>query len=124
MSDVDVPWTFELAKNKANEAAAEHGLRSYASVDCANFLSDYYLEAEGCWYFFPMDSIEIPEEHWHLRKFAIAVSKSGRLSFAYDFRDDAPKMQAYLEALSLYSLGKLSEAKSAFDAFQKRYPQS
>jgi len=106
----------------ANEAAAGRGLRVLAPPDLTDFLCDYYLEAEGCWYFFPTDRIKIPAEQWHLHKFAIAVAKSGQLNFAYDFRDDELKMHEYLAAFSLYSLGRLDQAKAAMDEFQRKYP--
>lgn len=115
--------TLEVARHLANEAASEHGLKHIAPPDFKNFLSDYYLEAEGCWLFFPNDFIEVPKEHWHLHKFAVAVSKSGHVSTVYDFRENKQKMQEYLEAFSLYSLGRIEQSRAAMNAFQRKYPQ-
>ena len=114
--------TFQDARIRANEVAADQGLRKLASPDNTNFLSDYYLEAEGCWYFFPIEGVTIPLECWHLRGFAVAVSKAGMVSTVYDFRDNEQKMREYLEAFSLYSLGKKDEAKTAMAAFLSKYP--
>lgn len=116
--------TFEVARCLANEAAAEHGSKHFAPRNVPNFLSDCYLEAEGCWIFFPMASIDAPETHWHLHKFAVAVSKSGEVRIVYDFRENAQKMQAYLEVISLHSLGRMAQSRAAMDAFQRQYPGS
>jgi hypothetical protein len=121
MNAEQIPITFENARKLANDAAAEDGLRDFAPPDCTDFLSDYHLEAEGCWYFFPMDGLEIPPEAWHLHKLAIAISKSGELRFVADFRDNEQQMQDYLELLSLHLLGREVESRVALEIWHKKY---
>jgi hypothetical protein len=121
MSQEQLSITFEDARKLANEAVAEFGVRNFAPSDFTHFLSDYHLEAEGCWYFFPMDGLEIPPEAQHSHKFAIAISKSGEERLVADFRDNEQQMKDYLELLSLHFLGREVESRAALAVWQKKY---
>jgi hypothetical protein len=120
MHEVQIPITFEIARKQANDVAA-YELRDFAPVDCTDFLSDCHLEAEGCWYFFQMDGLEIPPERWFLHGLAFAISKSGETRLVSDHRANDQKMKDYLELLSLHLLGKEVESRDAYAVFSKKY---
>jgi len=99
-------------------------MRRLLPPDCTNFLSEYHMEAEGCWYFFPREDVEIPPERWTLRGLGIAIFKSGDCRLAYDFRPNEQKMQEYLEIMSLFALNRVEEARAAHDVFHAKWGEA
>ncbi len=120
MANPGTKVTFEEARRLASEAArSEFGVHS--SSDKRELLSDFHMEAEGCWFFFKADDTLPPRGTGMLASGVYAVSKSGVTSCVYDFRDNVQQMRDYVEMFSLYSLGKREEANAAWRLFKTRY---
>jgi len=74
-------------------------------------LSGDLLEAENCWIFF----------NEHLGDFAVAVSKSGRVSQVYDLRDNPEMMQDYLMMFSAYCSEDKAHTENLHQDFMRKY---
>jgi hypothetical protein len=120
MTDTENKVTFEQARNVASQAAKSE-LGQFAPVNMTDVLSDFYMEAEGCWFFFGSDEIVIPKDKGIVASGVYAVTRTGALSYVYDFRENEEQMRAYLEMFSLYSLGRREEAHAAWSAFKEKY---
>ena len=59
------------------------------------YLSDYYLETEGCWMFFRKENIILPQKT--LVDCAYVVSKKGEARGVANYRNDPKKAKEYLE---------------------------
>lgn len=66
------------------------------------YLSDYYLETEGCWMFFRRENIILPEKT--LVDCAYVVSKKGEARGVVNYRNNPEKAKEYLEKISNYFL--------------------
>lgn len=112
--------TYEEARTVANEAAREE-IKRYLSDGVVECLSDQYIEAEGCWFFFVSEKIELPTENGSLIFRAFAVTKAGEVSCVYDLRPNDQQMRDYVEFFSLTSLGKDAQSKRAWADFSRKY---
>ncbi len=118
------PHTFAYARSVAESmATAEVG--QLLSPVPPDVLSSFHMEAEGCWFFFLNERLRTSVERpGTLVSVVYAVAKVGeRTGFVYDFRPNMQQMQDYIDVWSLYALGKQEEARAAFQAFSKRYPE-
>jgi hypothetical protein len=92
--------------NEARELARRAGKsywRKYIPADCRDCLSEHYLEAEHCWFFFRNPSIVVPEEDHLVRSYAAyAVSKQGDVRSIADLSSDPEKLTDYLNLFSAY----------------------
>lgn len=116
--------TFEDAREIARRAA-----RSEISDDVQtgrdSYLSDQTIEAAGCWFFFMDEEITAtPAAEGVLRFSAYAVSKTGEVSFVYDFRDNPQQMTDYVEMFSLRATGQNEAATLGLAEFRRRYPST
>lgn len=84
--------------------------REIARASCET-LSEYFLEAEHCWIFF----------NEHPGDFAIAVSRSGKIRYVYDLRDNPQMMQDYLMMFSAHCSGDKPRTEKMLSEFMRRY---
>jgi hypothetical protein len=95
MSEYIQEITFEQAKKLAEERFVKRiGLfRDSCQIP---ILSEQYVEAECCWFFFRNKQIQIPESQ-SLLDGAYVVSKKGNLFGIADFSNNPTKLKEYLE---------------------------
>jgi hypothetical protein len=95
-----------LTLSEARELARREGAASwkrYIPQDCSDCLSERYLEAEHCWFFFRNPVIVVPDENWFAYAYsAIAVSKLGDVRSIKDFSHEPEKLTDYLNLMSAY----------------------
>ena len=92
--------TMREAKKIAENAAKEQ-LQSYANSKIS-FLSDEFMEADYCWFFFRNKKIIGPPEEVLNWDWAYAVSKKGELSLIADYSKDTEALKDYLKKMSNY----------------------
>jgi hypothetical protein len=114
--------TLETAR-KVADAMVRVELADHQIHPPTQVLSSEVLEAEGCWFFFMSENVQLPKkETGQLIFTAFAVSKDGASTASvYDFRLNPAQMREYVEVWSLHALGKRTEASVALDAFNAKY---
>lgn len=109
----------------AAENMAEEQLRQFAQIGASSVLSNFYIAADGCWFFFANENIKLPRRDSGKLVFtAYAVSQAGQKALVYDFRSNMNQMMDYVAAWSLHARGKHEECKVAIEQFMKNYPAS
>ena len=95
-----------LTLDEARKLARRDGQKyweRYIPADCIDCLSEHYLEAEHCWFFFRNPRIMVPEEDHIVRAYsAYAVSKHGTVRNIVDYSADPEKLADYLNTFSAY----------------------
>ena len=95
--------TFIEAKEVANVSLRDV-IVNWADLDIkedAILISNYYMESEGCWFFFRHEDIFISPEKGPANS-AVAVSKRGDVRLIADFRISPEMANKYLKFMSEY----------------------
>jgi 30S ribosomal protein S13 len=95
--------TFSEAREVAQKALKDI-LINWADLNAGEdicFLSDHYMESEGCWFFFRHDNIFISPDKGPADS-AVAVSKRGEVRLIADFRATPEMANKYLKFMSEY----------------------
>lgn len=91
--------TLEEAKELAEQLAFIK-LNKYRSNETIPLLSEDYLEAECCWFFFRNKEVEGPEDGFRSWDCAYSVSKQGDVGTIADLSSDPKKLEAYIKKFS------------------------
>lgn len=92
--------SFDVAKKLAENAIDED---LFWVEKEKSLISDYFLEADGCWFFFRKENVDIPAEY-AFKDGAYAVSKKGNVRLIATFRRDSEELFEYLRKMSEYFL--------------------